>query len=327
MFVSSPSKFNKISLYFAYFIILGLFLASCNLPIAEQVTPTSQIDAMYTSAAQTVQARMTLGVVTTPVTPVTPSTPVPSQLPVFTATLPFPTNTNAPAASSTPLCDMANFVEDVTIQDGTPVDPGETFTKTWRIKNAGTCTWTTAYSIIFDHGNAMNAATAIPFPTQVAPGQTVDLSILMTAPSAAGDYSGYWKLKNSSGVIFGIGDAADQPFYVKIKVVTGIFAVISVNPSVNPATYNGNCAAVALTFSANITANGAGTVQYHWIFSDAPTSPVSSITFNSAGSQTVSYPVTYNKSSGTYTGTGKIYIDEPNHQEFSAVSYTLTCTP
>jgi hypothetical protein len=327
MYALNPSKFNKISLGVCLFILFSLLLAACNLPIVEQVTPTSQAAAMYTSAAQTVEARMTLGVVNTPITTIVPSTSAPSQLPVFTATLPLPTNTNQPSASPTPLCDIGSFVDDVTIPDNTNVDPGETFTKTWRIKNVGTCTWSTAYSIIFDHGNAMNAASAIPFPTQVAPGQTVDVSVNMTAPSTPGDYSGYWKLKNASGVIFGIGVNGDEPFFVKIKVVTGVFAVTSISPSVNPSTYNGNCSAAVLTFSASITTNGAGTIQYHWIFSDAPNGPVSSLTFNAAGSQTVSYPVTFNKTTGTYTGSGKIYIDEPNHQEFSAINYTLNCTP
>jgi hypothetical protein len=50
----------------------------------------------------------------------------------------------------------------------------------------------------------------------VNPGDTVDVSVGLTAPSSAGTYKGFFKLRNSSGVIFGL--AGNNPFWVEIEV-------------------------------------------------------------------------------------------------------------
>ena len=82
-------------------------------------------------------------------------------------------------------CDWAQFVADVTIPDGTSFSAGTAFTKTWRLKNIGVCTWTTSYALVFDSGTQMGAPASLSFPINVAPGQTVDLTVNMTAPSSA----------------------------------------------------------------------------------------------------------------------------------------------
>lgn len=122
-------------------------------------------------------------------------------------------------ASAAQACtDRAQFVTDVTVPDGTRYDPGATFTKTWRLRNAGTCTWSTSYTMVFDTGNAMGSTTSVPFHTSVAPGGTIDLSVNMTAPSSAGHYFGYWKFKNAAGTLFGIGPQANRSWWVEINV-------------------------------------------------------------------------------------------------------------
>jgi hypothetical protein len=131
---------------------------------------------------------------------------------------PAPTSTPVPAATQVTYCDWAFFIKDITIPDGMVLAPGETFTKIWRLKNRGTCTWTPDYMLVFSSGSQMNGKTVVTFPGNVAPGQTVDVSILLTAPSASGSYSGYWMLRNSSGALFGTGDKANIPFYVDIQV-------------------------------------------------------------------------------------------------------------
>src|ERR1700690_4030842 len=65
---------------------------------------------------------------------------------------------NQPASFST--CNWAQFIADVTIPDGTSVTPGATFTKTWRLKNIGNCTWSTSYALVFSSGTAMTSQTA-----------------------------------------------------------------------------------------------------------------------------------------------------------------------
>jgi len=143
----------------------------------------------------------------------------PSPTPTFTGTPPTPTFT--PTVTSTPplsSCDKAAFVTDVTVPDGTIFTPGASFTKTWRLKNVGTCTWNTSYTLVFDTGDQMGGPAAVNFTNNVSPGQTVDLSVTLTAPNTAGTYRGYWKLRNASNTPFGIGPSANGSFWVEIKV-------------------------------------------------------------------------------------------------------------
>jgi hypothetical protein len=127
---------------------------------------------------------------------------------------PVPPLATLPAAR----CDAASFVSDVTYPDGTNVPLGGAFTKIWRLKNTGTCTWTTSYTLVYVSGERFNAPNATSIPTSVGPGQTVDLAVNMTAPSQSGRYRGDWKLRNSSNVLFGIGNSADSSFYVDVNV-------------------------------------------------------------------------------------------------------------
>jgi hypothetical protein len=108
---------------------------------------------------------------------------------------------------------VAQFVDDVTIPDGTTLQPNEAFTKTWRFKNVGTCSWTPSYAIIFSNGDAMNGPATQALTGNVNPGQTLDISVNLTAPAADGTYKGFWKLRNAAGVHF-------SQFYVEIKVKT-----------------------------------------------------------------------------------------------------------
>ncbi|RPJ19111.1 MAG: hypothetical protein EHM33_30810, partial [Chloroflexi bacterium] len=125
----------------------------------------------------------------------------------------LPSNASAAQACT----DRAQFVADVTVPDGTRYDPNATFTKTWRLRNSGTCTWTTAYTMVFDAGQQMGTTTSVAL-ANTAPGATIDMSVPMTAPSAAGHYFGYWKFKNASGVPFGIGVNANRSWWVEINV-------------------------------------------------------------------------------------------------------------
>jgi len=130
-----------------------------------------------------------------------------------------PAATLPSGASAAQACtDRAQFVADVTVPDGTRFDPGAAFTKTWRLRNIGTCTWTTSYTMVFDSGEKMGSTTSVPFPTNVPPGQNVDLTVAMTAPNTAGHYIGYWKFKNAAGVLFGIGATANKSWWVEINV-------------------------------------------------------------------------------------------------------------
>lgn len=146
----------------------------------------------------------------------TPVPPTPTQTPVPPTSTPV-----TPTVTATPVgpCNQAGFEGDVTIPDGTDLAPGTSFTKTWRLRNTGTCTWTTAYDLVFFNGDQMGGPTVVDMPGNVAPNQTIDLSVNLTAPGSPGEYKGNWKLKDASGVLFGLGKQ-DVPFYVDIDVTT-----------------------------------------------------------------------------------------------------------
>lgn len=141
----------------------------------------------------------------------------PTQTPLPATNTALPTNTPIPTATTVSYCDWLTFVKDVSVPDETTFAPGETFTKTWRLKNRGTCTWTPDYMLVFTGGEAMGGTTAVRLPGYVSPGQTVDVSVTLTAPDNSGKHIGYWMLRNPSGVIFGYGDKANQAFFVEIR--------------------------------------------------------------------------------------------------------------
>jgi hypothetical protein len=135
-----------------------------------------------------------------------------------------PTTTNAPPTftpTNTALpCNWAQFISDVTIPDNTEITANNGFTKTWRLKNIGSCTWTSGYRLVFSHGDRMNAPDAVVVTGgSVSPGSTVDVSVNLTAPADAGTYQGYFKLRSPEGVVFGIGSGGQNAFFVKIVSV------------------------------------------------------------------------------------------------------------
>jgi hypothetical protein len=185
-------------------------LAACNLP--SKANPTQDPNAVFTAAALTVQAQLTQS---TPFS--TPTLPPPAATNTSVSFPTLPASPRPPAASATPVCDQAAFVKDVNIPDGSQISPGGTFTKTWRLKNAGVCTWS-GYTLVFESGNAMGSTSPQTIET-VLPGEEVDLSVNFTAPAAAGSYRSYWQIRNSSGTPLPVlGGTQGKTFFVDIKV-------------------------------------------------------------------------------------------------------------
>lgn len=305
----------KKRLYYPVAFLIIVALVGCNLP-ATEATPTAlSVDAAFTVAAQTIEAQLTSGAQTQaaagPVVTSTPTVPIASETPL--APLMSPTVTLTPVraiASSTQSCDLAQFITDVTVPDGTNYAAGATFTKTWRVKNTGTCSWTPSYQFAFASGNSMSGPSVTALAGNVNPGESVDISVNLTAPATAGEYTGFWKLQNASGMGF-------ITMFVKINVGDasgGEFAVTSVKYTVT-----GECGDFDIV--AQVTVNGAGSVSYHWVYSngDEDTTPHVVLEFAAAGTQSVATDWGIEEPGDHWID---LYIDEPNHQQFKRAEMT-----
>jgi hypothetical protein len=176
---------------------LALTLSAC----APQATPTPVDEGpIRTSAVSTYQAELTttaqaLAALATPTFTPEPATSTPeiSGTPEVTVT--------GTVVGGT--CDNSQWVSDVTVPDGTALQPGEQFTKTWKVKNTGTCTWTTAYSIVYGGYADKLGGRTTALTAEVAPGQEGEISIDLVAPTKAGNYVSAWRLANAQNFPFG----------------------------------------------------------------------------------------------------------------------------
>ncbi len=202
-----------------------LVLAGCNMP--NQEVESSGLD--VTQAYQTVEAQLTQAVAQTPVLTSSPELPNPAEpdepeeLTPLPATV-APAEPEEPTLSPTPetRCDQAAAAYpkiDITIEDDTKMVPGQGFTKTWRVVNVGTCTWTLNYEVVWFSGEQLAVSGSFPLDMSAAPNQSIDISVDMTAPAEPGTYQSNWKLRNPGGDLFGIGPIGESPFWVRIEVV------------------------------------------------------------------------------------------------------------
>jgi hypothetical protein len=220
-----------------FWLIPLLFLTGCSTPSSRsKITATINI----TQARQTVEARLTQVAGTplassipasSPTSAVTPSpqTEIPTSLSISVSPSPIsPPSANEPTATTVPLptadaaCDRAGHGYpsiDVTIDDDTEMAPGKTFTKIWRLSNEGSCPWSKDYAAVWFSGEKLGDVISVPLGRDVPPGESVEISVDMVAPTNPGTYQSNWKLRNAGGVLFGIGPNGDAPFWVRIIVI------------------------------------------------------------------------------------------------------------
>jgi len=200
---------RKAAIILCIVAILSAMLA-CSMPGASAPTPTNPVSAAGTSAAQTAVILQTQSAV------------APTQAPLSTATL-MSSSTPLPpilTPSLTPVpCNRADFVNDFNYPDNSAVLAGNSFTKTWRLINTGSCTWTSGYSVVYVQGDRMNAPDSSPVTSgTVVSGAQVDVSVPLVAPEVPGTYKGDFMLHAADGSTFGIGPAGNSVFWVKIVV-------------------------------------------------------------------------------------------------------------
>jgi uncharacterized protein YkwD len=216
--------------FFALGVIVSL-LAACQGSPAATTPPVpveTQVAATLTSIAQANTA--------TPQPTVAPTNTVPppaTETPAVPATPAPPTATpETPVPTNDPNCtNLATFVDDVTIPDNSTVVAGQSFIKTWRVRNLGTCVWGPTYSLAYYSEDAMGAPASVPLGVAF-PNQTLDISVPLTASTKAGPQRGNFVLENPAGLIMKIDQ--DSRLWVIINVAAGGAANPTSAPAQNP---------------------------------------------------------------------------------------------
>jgi len=304
-------------------MLLALLLTSCGGADAESDTIATAV-AMTVSAQETEKAQAT-------------ATPIPSEAdPTSTPDAAPPTEqaapTFAPPTAPGPIgsgdnCVSASYVSE-TIPDGTIMQPDETFWKTWKIKNEGTCTWDSSYKFIYVSGELMGGLLEYQLTDLVPPGEQVDISIFLRAPSTNGNYKGNWKILSPWGGTFGVGEY-DTPLWVQINVndasspnygVTNVSYNIVRNPAAGCATN------VFYTVNATITTNGPAEVFYRWLQSDGNNMKnAKKLVFTEATSITLSREWSFHLGATPGTKWMQIIIDGPEYHEYDKATWVYDC--
>lgn len=123
-----------------------------------------------------------------------------------------------PRPVSAEVCeDKGLFVADVSYGDGAAVAAGSTITKTWRVENVGTCTWTTDYKLV-PVALGVEEVDVQPLPRPIVPGAIAELSATITVPTRTGTYTAEWLIQNERGQSFGLGIAVPRPLTLVVVV-------------------------------------------------------------------------------------------------------------
>lgn len=99
-----------------------------------------------------------------------------------------------------PTIDELSYLADVTVPDGSPIEAGKGFTKTWRVQNSGTSTWTN-FTLEHSGGNRMAGPDDLRLPA-LKPGESGEVSLDLTAPMTPGRHRSAWKARNARGRLF-----------------------------------------------------------------------------------------------------------------------------
>ena len=236
---------NKKILLLISIILLASTISACT---GQQAPPSEENrDQQVTFAVQTVyaqieQTRAAEAAMATP-TPIPTNTPLPTlkatlvptetptnvfvETPTFTvqaqdaganAAAPQPQQPAQPQDSGMP-CLKANL-EYESVPDGTEFALGQEFTKVWRVKNIGNCTWNRDYILRFYEGDLLGAEASISITDfEIPTWGYANIEVPMRAPAEEGTFIGYWKFVSDTGKIFGVGPDANGWIWIEIKVV------------------------------------------------------------------------------------------------------------
>ena len=217
-------------------------------------------------------------------------------------------------------CYAIKFLSE-TIPDGSKFLPGEKFTKTWTIRNNGDCEWTKDFSLDFNTGDRMSGASSTKLGKTVDPGESITLSVDLTAPDKAGDYTARWHVSTEKGAKVG---------WISVKITVGpkapppaAFAVTSVAFSAGAQPIVLVCPA-CFTVTAQVQVSAAGTVKFKWTDCEGATES-GTLTFDAAGTKPITHNICVNPPDGPHWA--DLYIEQPNNQTFASQDFQVDCNP
>jgi hypothetical protein len=208
-------------------LLIGLLIASCTGQSPSE--PTPDVNAILTAGVGTFAA----AIFQTQTAQVPPATSTPTITPTATATVATPIPLASPTASATQLvfvaplitftavptgtqftptanpnslgfgCNNLLLLRDENVPAGTVFKPEESFTKTWKVANTGTCDWVYLYHLVFISGDDVGGREPGRLGKVIEPGKWTQLSINLRAPKAPGKYTAYWRFADQSGNAFG----------------------------------------------------------------------------------------------------------------------------
>ena len=298
--------------------VITMLVSACGSPQLDE-------SVLATAVAQTVQAQ------NTPETLPTATSPVPTESPSALTPL-AATITAAPTTGGAQVqfCTASASLVGETFPDGTILQPGTTFTKSWSIQNNGTCVWDSSWQLVFNGGALMDGVTVYNFPQPAQPGDTVEVPIILRAPAQGGQHTGEWMLKSPWGESFGVGQYS-VPLSVSIVVgsltpesrrTETVFGVTTVTYSVDRRCAPAN---TFYTITATFTSNGPVEVEFFWIQSDGNSDMTNRVTFTEATTKSVQREWSQHRDSAANERWIQVIIDSPTYQEFEKVVLPSLC--
>lgn len=192
-------------------------------PLIKFKTPVTNcsIETVNTQDQSTHGDRVSLKSVATETTAVAESVNAATQVQTVAETTPVVTEPKVDTAGISGLSDglCADYVRD-TVEDGTAMDAGTSFTQTWTLYNGSSDTpWPVGSSVRFIGGDRqmLNVDNLHPSPAQdllqaketnkltaeIAPHGSCEFKVQLKAPPRPGRYISYWRMKTPDGRPFG----------------------------------------------------------------------------------------------------------------------------
>ena len=229
-------------------LLAGLLMLTACGGSDSDLTPTVDPNLIQTEAVETFSAALTQTAFAAPTQTASPSpTSLPTFPPLATSTVGTLPAALQPTIAATASCYQLRYVSDVSIPDNTQMAPGQTFTKTWKVRNTGSCAWEAGFKFAFVGGESLNGAT-YTLPSAVPVNTEIEISIPMSASTnKTGTLRGNWRMSTAAGQFFG-----DEVFVV---IVVG--GVTLTNTSAAPTNTTVPATATATTVPPTATTEPA----------------------------------------------------------------------